>query len=170
MSNFLGIGGVSKTLRNLLRDRMQISATVTIGTPPSLSGSAQNSRVNLFLYRVEEHPNLKNQEIPGTGHPGTYGYPPLSLNLYYLVTAYGSNTSNSDSFLDETLSQQVLGSCMRVFHDYPIISEDLEAISGSVPVIIDPDIQNEFERIKITLEPITLDEISKIWSSFSTPL
>ena len=174
MSNFLAIGGVSNTLKNLLNDRMEIptgatSVSITIGTPSINNNLSESSRINLFLYKVEENPNLKNQEIPGMGHPCAYCHPPLSLNLYYLITAYGS-TLEGDSSIDETLSQQVLGSCMRVFHDCSFITDNIEIIGTSVANILDPSLQNEFEKIKITLEPISLDEISKIWSSFSTPL
>ena len=28
--------------------------------------------------------------MPGRGHPGTYGRPPLSLDLHYLLTGYGT--------------------------------------------------------------------------------
>lgn len=177
MSNFLAIGGVSNTLRTLLLDRMEPPLdptysifTVTIDSPHSLTpiGTAEDPRINLFLYKVEENPNLKNQEIPGVGHPGSYGHPPLSLNLFYLVTAYGS--TSVDNLIGETLAQQLLGSCMRVFHDWPIITNEMETRSSPSSSILDASLLNEFEKIKITLEPISLEDISKIWSSLSVPL
>jgi hypothetical protein len=48
----------------------------------------------LFLYRATENASLKNQMIPGQGHPSEYGHPPLSLVLHYLLTAYGATDDN----------------------------------------------------------------------------
>ena len=105
MSDYQAVGGVSATLQALLRDRMEMplarfpsvtSVPVTVGTPPAPEGSIPPSpeapRVNLFLYRVSENPFLKNQEIPGHGSRGAYGHPPLSLELHYLLTTYGTTT------------------------------------------------------------------------------
>jgi hypothetical protein len=176
MSNFLAIGGVSNTLRTLLLDRMKpppditVPIPVTIGTPHSLTinNTPEDPRINLFLYKIEENPNLKNQEIPGLGHPASYGNPPLSLNLFYLVTVYGSTAVSDTNLTNETRAQQLLGSCMQVFHDWPIITNEMRT-SSSLPVL-DPNLLNEFEKIKITLEPVSLEDISKIWSSLSVPL
>ena len=67
---------------------------VTVGPPPFSAEDAdphqEDARVNLFLYRVTENGYLQNQEIPGRRRRSGYGHPPLSLNLHYLVTAYGN--------------------------------------------------------------------------------
>src|SRR5262245_38073072 len=112
MSNFQAIGAVSETLRALLEDRMELptdavgSFVVTIGPPRSdiqnQPEAAESPRVNLFLYKISENGALKNQEIPGHGNPGTYGFPPLSLSLYYLLTAYG--TREEQGRFSETLA------------------------------------------------------------------
>src|SRR6476620_1592011 len=99
MSDFSAIGGVSTTLQTLLMDRMELpkgmaSVPVTIGPPPFTARDNElhdeNARVNLFLYRVTQNGFLQNQEIPGRGAGNGYGHPPLSLDLHYLVTAYGN--------------------------------------------------------------------------------
>lgn len=91
MGNFLAIGGVSATLQTLLRDRMELPAgvvrtslQVTVSTPQleDDTQAAEPTRVNLFLYRATENGALKNQMIPGQGHPSEYGHPPLSLVLH----------------------------------------------------------------------------------------
>ena len=99
MSDFRAIGGVSATLQTLLTDRMELpngvgGVPVTVGLPPFTAKDnephREDPRVNLFLYRVSENGYLQNQEIPGRGAGNGYGHPPLSLNLHYLVTAYGN--------------------------------------------------------------------------------
>ena len=83
MSDYTAIAGVSISLRNLLRDRMQNLEDVTIAPPDVTVDSVTGQRVNLYLFQVNEDGYLKNQEIPGHGHPAAYGHPPLSLELHY---------------------------------------------------------------------------------------
>ncbi|MGH7369594.1 MAG: Pvc16 family protein, partial [Candidatus Methylomirabilaceae bacterium] len=80
MSTYKAIAGVSATLRNLLRDRMEDQVAVTIAPPDVTVDTMSGRRVNLYLYHVTENGYLKNQEIPGHGYPGAYGHPPLSLD------------------------------------------------------------------------------------------
>ena len=174
MSNYLAIGGVSATLQTLLRDRMEIpplpsgdpSIPITIGTPAD-DDDTDAPRINLFLYQVTENSSLKNQEIPGHGHPAAYGRPPLSLNLHYLITAYGASAGSDGDFADETLAHYLLGSAMRVLHDYPVIIEALE--TGDSQPILDPSLQDEFERVKLYLEPLSLEDATQVWTALTLP-
>lgn len=163
MADFLAIAGVSRTLRTLLLDRMEVPVAVTIAPPDVTVSGVAGRRVNLYLYQVMENASLKNQEIPGQGHPGTYGRPPLSLDLRYLVTSYGSSEDAPDADLE---AQQILGDAMRVMHEYPVITDALHRNDlPANPLVLDPSLLGEFERLKVTLEPTTLDETSKIWSA-----
>src|SRR5215216_2623230 len=139
MSTFLAIAGVSRTLRRLLSTRLQQPPVdVTIAPPDTAITGMTGRRVNLYLYQVTETGFLKNQEIPGQGHPAAFGRPPLSLDLHYLVTAYGPNETNPDADLD---AQQILGDAMGVFHESPIVDD---------PAVLDPSLLGEFEKIKVT--------------------
>lgn len=163
MASFLALAGVSRTLRNLLEDRMQAPVSITIAPPDVQVAGFTNRRANLYLFQVAESPHLKNQEPPGEGHPGTYGRPPLSLDLHYLVTAYGASETGPDADLE---AQQILGDLMRAFHEYPLITPGLHR--GDLPAnpqILDTSLVGELERIKITLQPTTMDELSKIWTA-----
>src|SRR5215210_7415278 len=122
MSDFRAIGGVSASLRNLLRDRMEDPVDVTIAPPDVTVSSVTAKRLNLYLYQVTENGYLKNQEIPGRDHAGAYGHPPLSLNLHYLLTARSGTETSSDSDLE---AQQILGDAMRVLHDLPVVTDQL---------------------------------------------
>ncbi len=176
MSNFQAIGGVSATLKALLEDRMELPPgitviPVTISTPgpePQDGQTVEEPRVNLFLYQVTENTYLKNQEIPGQGHPGAYGHPPLSLDLHYLLTAYG--TTSDEDFVDETRAHYLLGSAMRVLHDHPIVTELLTTIRPPVgQPILDQSLRGEFEQVKLCLEPISLEDLSKVWTALTLP-
>jgi hypothetical protein len=180
MSNFLAIGGVSATLQALLRDRMELPAgmvrtdlQVTISTPQPEDDTqaAEPPRVNLFLYRATENGALKNQMIPGQGHPSEYGHPPLSLVLYYMLTAYGATDDNG--LINETRAHFLLGSAMRVLHDYPVIVDSLMTIHSpptSPPTqILHSSLRGQFEQIKICLDPISLEDLSKVWTALTRP-
>jgi hypothetical protein len=176
MSNFLAIGGVSATFQSLLRDRMELpqgvtraELQVTVGVPAVEDpNNPEPTRVNLFLYRVTENGSLKNQLIPGQSHPSDYGHPPLSLVLHYLITAYGATDDNGIS--NETRSQFLLGSAMRVFHDHPIITDTLATIQPPAgTTILHQSLRGEFERIKLCLDPISLEDLSKVWTALTRP-
>lgn len=179
MSNYQALGGVSESLRALLLDRMELPADavgnfrVSIGPPrPDAQvniDAAENPRVNLFLYRVEENASLKNQQIPGRGNSSAYGQPPLSIDLHYLVTGYGTREQQQGRF-DETLAHYLIGSAMRVFHDFPVITEDLVTVRAPLGTsVLHDSLQGEFERIKITMESISLEDISKVWTALTLP-
>jgi hypothetical protein len=179
MADFQAIGGVSATLLTLLRDRMELpdhipTAPVTTGPPPFApqdqtppKEDVEQSRLNLFLYRVTENGYLQNQEIPGRGSAGAYGHPPLSLNLHYLLTSYGATEAASHKGLfDNTDAQFLLGSAMRVLHDVPIVTENLVTVRPvSGRSILHESLRHEFERVKLTLEPLTLEDVTKVWTA-----
>jgi hypothetical protein len=176
MSNFLAVGGVSATLQALLKDRMELPAgmlrtdlQVTISIPPSAdeTQAAEPTRVNLFLYRATENGALKNQMISGQGHPSEYGHPPLSLVLHYMLTAYGATDDNG--LVNETRAHFLLGSAMRVLHDYPVITDSLTTIHSTPTQILHSSLRGEFEHIKICLDPISLEDLSKIWTALTRP-
>jgi uncharacterized protein DUF4255 len=155
MSNFEAIRGVTWTLRRLLQDNLEVAPVTITLVPPDVTLAGLNGRrINLFLYLVEESPYLRNQEIPGEGSPGAYGYPPLSLSLHYLMTAYSEGDSSNER---ELPAQEALAAGMRVFHDFAILRQD--------NATLDPSLLGEFEQVKITLKPANLDEMSKVWSA-----
>ena len=154
MSGFKAIRAVSSTLKSLLDHEMDAPVPITLMPPDVTPTNATGKRINLYLYLVSENGYLKNQEIPGQGHPGSYGHPPLSLNLHYLMTAYGPPDVTDEPDL---AIQEILGDGMRVLHDFAIITRDSP--------YLDPELQKEFERVKISLQPASLEEFAKIWTA-----
>jgi hypothetical protein len=167
------VAAVGLTLQALLADRVQhpsgdgTAVPVNLGAPGpdrDPEGAIDEPRVNLFLYQVVENGYLKNQEILGRGHPGTYGHPPLSLDLRYLVTVFGSRMGGT--FLDETPAHQLLGSAMQVLNDNALITGAL--VTRRPPagrLILDPALRDESEAIKVTLHPLGLEELYNVWTA-----
>src|SRR5262245_54313716 len=106
MSTYAAIAGVSSTLKSLLTDRMQAPVPVTIAPPDVSVSGVSGKRLNLYLYQISENAALRNQDLPGVGASGSFGRPPLSLELHYLVTAFAGNESAVDADLQ---AQLVLG-------------------------------------------------------------
>lgn len=162
MSTYKSIAGVSQSLVNLLGDRMTETAAITVAPPDVKLDQVSDPRLNMYLYHLSENPFLKNQEIPGTGYSGVYGHPPLSLNLHYIFTAFGHSESGPDADMQ---AQFILGDAMRVMHDYAVISADLMQLKSPGKTILDLSLLDEFEQIRVTLQPKSLEEISKIWTA-----
>ena len=95
-------------------------------------------------------------------NPGEIGYPPLPLNLYYLITAFGRDEDTAQPF-----GHEMLGKAMSVLHDIPVLSPDdiRAATSGLMP---DADLDRQIERVRLTLHPISLDDLSKLWTGLAT--
>src|SRR5215217_7857367 len=161
------MAGVSRTLRRLLLDRVQEPGPqVTIAPPDIQVSGATGRRINLYLYQVVENGHLKNQALPGVGHPNGNDPPPLSLDLHYLVTAYGETETAPDADLQ---AQMALGDAMLTLHDFAIVDEQLaitRPAAGTVgDPILDPVLQGEVEQVKIVLEPVGVEELAKIWTA-----
>jgi hypothetical protein len=162
VSSYRAIAGVTQSLVNLLGDRMTETATITVAPPDIEVDNVAGKRLNLYLYHLAENAYLKNQEIPGEGYPGAYGNPPLSIDLNYIVTAFGSSDSGQDADME---AQLILGDAMRILHDIPIISPDLMQQKSPGRTILDPSLLDAFEQVKLSLQPKSLEEIAKIWTA-----
>lgn len=167
MADHTAIAAVSLTLRTLLRDRMVVDPmTVTFVPPDVAPEGVTGTRVNFYLTQVMENPELKNQEIPGRGHPSTYGRPPLSLNLRYLVTTYTGQQEQADADIN---AQTTLGDVMRVLHDFGNQLDTLTISNSNIGTVGEPileeSLRDEYERIKIVLHPASIDDLTKVWSA-----
>jgi hypothetical protein len=155
MSDATAIGMVSESLRNLLIGEMNLmpSVNVTILAPDEQGG---DRRVNLFLYKVQENPFMKNMDWQvRIGQPNQLVPPPLSLSLFYLMTPYAQN----DPQTGNAAAHEFLGEAMRVFYENPVVPEAF-LVAG---------LQDTQERLKIMLNSLDLDELSRVWATFTQP-
>jgi hypothetical protein len=127
---------------------------VTVGHPQVTRGDRTDPQLNLFLYQISPNAAWRNQDIPNK--PGT-AYPLLALSLNYLVTAFGQDD-------DDRQSHDLLGAVMHRFHTNPIIPRTIPD-----PVVTASGIAAQFEPVRLTLQPLTLDDLSKLWSGSPTP-
>ncbi len=159
MSNPLAIAAVTATLRNLL---MQVTAdlpdaTVTTKPPNKARNSNENgNQLNLFLYQTTLNAAWHKKKIPNRMKVGERK-PPLALNLYYFITAYGRND-------EDILSHRLLGQAMRILHEHSVFSGD--EIKVALP---GNDLHQQVEQVRITPQPLSSEELSKLWNIFQTP-
>lgn len=159
MSSFNAIEEVSKVLKKLLEDKMKelgVTASVSFVAPGDkvIDGGMSTSRLNLYLYYVKENAAFKNRPYIQTfANDPLLTFPPLSLCLFYLMTPY----IDDDTLADKQLPlQRLLGAAMRVMQEYSIVPDAYLA-----PYSLSKNI----EGFKITINPLSFDDISKIWTS-----
>ena len=152
MSSPAALATVTATLQHLLTS---VTATVTT-QPPSMARNGSGDQINIFLYSTHYNTAFSNAPMPGETRSGENAYPPLPLVLKYLITAYGAN--------DEDISgQQLMGEAMSVLHDHPLLGpSDFDGITP------DSKLQQQIERVRITPDTLSLDDMSKLWTSFQS--
>ncbi|HEX3034026.1 MAG TPA: DUF4255 domain-containing protein [Thermodesulfobacteriota bacterium] len=156
MADYTAIADVGETLITLLRDNMSdlIPSPDSIVLLSPADVEDQSIRLTLFLYSVIENPHLKNQEMRNIS-PTQLGYPPLTLDLYYLLTAYASTAipDRTERTLEE---HRILGRAMRIFYDNTILGGTI--LKGSLA--------GTDEEIRVVFNPMSLDDVNKIWTTF----
>ncbi len=146
MSASTAIGDITQTLQDLLQGAQQPLNTFDVSLLSPVDENIEQGmrpRINLFLLRVQEDPFAKNQDWRPLGFT-QLEYPPLALDLLYLMTAFAADK------LDE---YRVLGEAMRVFHDSSIVEG--AALRGSL--------RNTAEELKVDLCQFTLEDVTKIY-------
>lgn len=168
MSNHLAIATVTATLRTTLAnvlaaDQLGVDPNVTTVRPDVLGSDKLKTGVNLYLYQVVSNPARTNDDLPTRNPDGALvRRPQVALDLHYLVSFYGN-----DADLEP---QRLLGSVARALHARPVLTRDaiLKTLqqSDAPPWIAASDLAEQIDRIRLTPLPLSLEELSKIWSVF----
>ncbi len=154
MSTPAALATVTATLQHILSTVLSGASVTT--QPPSVARSGNGAQVNIFLYSTYRNPAFSNAPMPGEIRNGESAQPPLPLVLKYLITAYGEND-------DDISGQQLMGQAMSLLHDHALLSRaDIEGISP------DSNLQRQVERIRISPDILSLDDMSKLWTSFQS--
>jgi len=172
MFSYLAIGAVTSVLafileRGLLDEVLGVpSLKVTTKAPHAISTEEGEAGLNIFLYQISLNSGYANYDLPRRDSSGRLISKPLvGLDLNYLLTPFSADNN-------EIVIQQILGSTIRILHENPILTKEminkaLKSIEESDPnsKIPDSDIAEQSEKIKILYKPLSLEEITKIWSS-----
>jgi hypothetical protein len=171
--SFLAIGAVTKAIAELLENKLNkpplMGQTVTLkvtALPPDDGRVERDNGVNLFLYRVTESPFAKNYDWPGDRENPGVKRPPLALILHYLLTAYVK--PSADAAQDDITAHQILGNAMAILHEYPVLNDIHDSdFDADLDEQFAAELRRAFDKIKISQAPISMDDVSKIWTGLN---
>jgi hypothetical protein len=158
VSAYTALAETGETLINVIWEAIQADPDlvalinsknlITLDPPKDDPQNNQTPLLSIYLYRIVEDPYMKNQcPVEGTG--GRLRRPPLTLDLFYMITP----------LLKAPHDQQVvLGKIMQVLHDRPTLEGS--DLNGSL--------QTSDERMRVVFNPVTLEEAARVWQALET--
>lgn len=169
MSNHLAVAAATQTLARLLDEQLTrdfAGAHAVPGRPDGAITDDSDPEVRIFLYRVEPSASWRTTALPSRTSTGqTCERPQIGLTLHYLLSCLGS-----ESRLEP---QRMLGSVVRTLAARPLLTR--AAIDAMVQAALaqDPqhplgnaDLSQQPELVRLSPLPLSLDELSTVWSSF----
>jgi hypothetical protein len=149
---FSTLKDVSATLLDLLKVNLSDIEGIVLEPP---SKATADTQLTLFLYKVIESPEAKNAErqvVTRADGSLVERRPVLTLDAYYLLTAHAKP--------DLLSAHLALGRAMRVFFDNGVVHGSLlRAQNGTKGLTADA-------VLRITLNPISMEDMTRIWSVF----
>ena len=157
MSHFV-IWEVSQFLKHTLWVGLSEDPATTVAESEIvLSNPAQplpggvSRKISLWLYQVSPNEHLRNPPFVRLKVDELQGYPPLALNLCYLLTP---STGKDDT------DQLVLGKALQVFHDRGVLNMEIKNAQGDGP---------RAEELHISLAQRTIAELAEVWEAMQQP-
>lgn len=172
MSSGLALASVTALLKDLLENGLASGGiTAKLGgdagvsaLPPDRvsSGADEKAQLNIFLYHVTPRSAL--------GQPRGTGPRPLTLELHYLLTAYGAQDYQTEI---------LLGHAFKLLHENPVIdrerirstlkslshSRDRRVIPAPQASLAASTLADEVDQITIEAEFLSSEEVSRLWSA-----
>jgi hypothetical protein len=176
MSNAHALAAVTQVLVKLLDESLKAAqlsdlvggdVLVSALPPPriELGEESDPNQLNVFLYLVQPNHGAGGHALPTRDSSGRrVANTPLALDLYYLLTAYGSATG---------FSEMILGHGMQVLHECAVLPREL--VRARLQPSANPDnaelalaasgLADQIELIKLSPEKITTEELARLWSA-----
>jgi hypothetical protein len=156
MSDYRAIADIGETLIELLRCNMQDliprRESIVMASPGEIETN-DDIRLSIFLYQVLENIHLKNQEMQ-IRDSTILKFPPIALDLYYMMTAYPSGVQDITERTREEHS--ILGRAIQILNDNALLTGSI--LKGSLAT-------NGYD-LHITISPVSLDDMTKMWTTF----
>ena len=160
MAGIRAIEGVDNTLVNVATTAVASLSPRPAVTVGPLDRDDDELRINWFLYSVRPNGAFRNMEPPLTGTRTARGQPPLSLELGYVLTAHpGTLTATGQQ---AQFASRGLAAVMQALHDRPIIAEGSPELAAEASPLVEP--------LRVTMDGLDLDGLSKVWTSVSRPM
>lgn len=156
--SYTAIRGVTFSLRDLLQENITNSTDpdlsgvpIDLRSPKEMREANQNQApqgVSLWLYRTVRHGHTLNKPQQRIA-PNQVRRNSLPMDLYFLVTPLAANPDDE---------QLLLGKVLEVLNDHPTLRGPLLHQSLDVG-----------EEFRVTLEPLTLEELTRVWDALKEP-
>jgi len=161
MSDYRVLQEISLHLRRLLLESLsgldpigaQFSSenSISLDSPPRIADqSAPNAGracLSLYLYQVAPNAHINNHPMIPAG-PGRQQYPPLSLDLHYLLTPVSQKPEDN---------LVILGRCLQTLAANPTIRA----------TFLDSWLPDSSQQARVSLDPVSLEELTRIWNAFN---
>jgi hypothetical protein len=160
MAGVTAIQGVDDTLKKLTNDAVASLSPRPEVTVGPLDRDTEDLRLNWFLYRISPNSAYWNMEPPATGWRTARGRPPLALRLQYLLTAFPASVTDGGD--QEQFAHAALAATMQALHANAILVEGDPATSPLAKPLVEP--------LRISLDALDLESLSKLWTAVTQPL
>jgi uncharacterized protein DUF4255 len=159
LSSYKIISEVSKLLRQTLWNGFEADTAITpqhvagidsiVLMNPADAAEESSNQLSIWLYEVRMDQFLRNPQptrVPGDDR--MVRYPPLAINLFYLLTP-STNSVEGD--------QLVLGRSMQILHDNAILLLESAEVPG------------EAEELKVVMCQRDIRELAEVWEALQQP-
>jgi uncharacterized protein DUF4255 len=163
VSDFRAVATVTKTLLQTAASEAVPGALVRTARPEAPpGGGVPPPGIDLYLYQVTPNAAFRGDDLPTRRSDGTLiQRPRAALDLHYLIVFRGNEL--------ELEPQRLLGNAVRALHGLGLLSRPLVHSVETDPAntfLAGSDLADAAELIKITPLPLSLEELSKLWSVF----
>jgi hypothetical protein len=165
MSNYLAAATVTRALQGIVQQAVAVVApgvTVFTRRPERVTDPTQEAAsVNVFLLQVLPNSAWRNEDLPTRSADGVLRQPPrLAVDLLFLLTFHGDDAT--------LVPQRMLGAVLAAMHAQARLSPDAIAAAvvsgGADGPLARADLADQVESINFSLQPVSLEELSKIWA------
>jgi hypothetical protein len=156
MSNHLAIAHVTAAIRQLVIESAAMTGTgdIVFGRPTAPDSGA---RINIYLYHVSPNAALRNADLPFRRGDALVRRPQAALTLHYLISFYGKD--------DELQPARMMAAVVRDLHAHAVLTPAFiaQARTAHGSILTDSDL-GDGERIILTPQALSLDDMSRLWS------
>jgi hypothetical protein len=164
MSNFLAIATVTAALRQMLKAAVDVDvpgAAVNTRRPQDPAGTS-GLGIDIYLFQVRAQRGLRNDDLPVRDAAGALVERSVAvLDLDFLLTFFGDEATLEP--------QRLLGCAVRALEERPLLSKKLIRDTVANPAfsfLSASDLGDADEMVRFSLSPLSLEDLSKLWSVF----
>jgi uncharacterized protein DUF4255 len=175
MSSSLGMAAVTAILKDLLENALIQRAVatdlgevvVTTLSPDRVTvGADERPQLNLYLYRLTPHSGWQRA---GSWSGAAAQDSSLALNLHYLLSVYGERAFQTELLMGAALQCLQQSSLLTGERIRSILHSLTASRTGRGHTTLSrAAAQVPLEEIRITPEFLSLEDLSKLWSSFQS--